>query len=106
MKANLLLISLVAFSVPLATYAANGQEVFETHCASCHGRDGKAKTPAGKKLKVKDLTQSNTNDAEIEKQIANGTQDAKGSPRMPEFKSKLSPDEIAALVEYVKTLRR
>ena len=102
----LLLIGLAALGIPAPTYAANGPEAFETNCASCHGLDGKAKTPAGKKLKVKDLAQSKIADAEIEKQIVNGTQDAKGNQRMPEFKSKLSPEEIAALVEYVKTLRR
>ena len=60
----------------------------------------------GKKLRVKDLAESKLADADIEKQIVNGTQDAKGNARMPEFKTKLSPGEIAALVAYVKTLRR
>lgn len=101
----LFLAGLIALSLPSTTFAAGGQEVFAANCASCHGLDGKAKTPAGKKLKVKDLTQSTASDADIEKQIVNGTQDAKGNQRMPEFKSKLSPEEIAALVEYVKTLR-
>lgn len=107
MKAKpFLLVGLAAIIGPTTTWAATGQDVFEMHCASCHGVDGKAKTPAGKKLRVKDLTQSAAADADIERQIANGTQDAKGNQRMPEFKSKLSPEEIAALVEYVKKLRR
>jgi cbb3-type cytochrome c oxidase subunit III len=94
--------------VPTAstTLAANSQEVFEANCASCHGADGKGRTPAGKKLRVKDLAVSQLASSDIEKQIVNGTQDAKGNARMPEFKTKLSPDEIAALVAYVKTLRR
>ena len=107
MKAKLfLLVGSVALSSPTITCAANGQEIFGEHCASCHGVDGKAKTPAGKKLRVKDLTGSKLPDPDIEKQIVNGTLDAKGNARMPEFKTKLSPEEIAALVAYVKTLRR
>ena len=97
--------ALVALCSPTVVSAVNGEEVFASHCASCHGTDGKAKTPAGKKLRVKDLTQSKLADTDIEKQIVNGTQDAKGIARMPEFKTKLSPEEIAALVAYVKALR-
>src|SRR4051812_1536484 len=77
-----LLVGLVALSSPITTSAANGEEVFATHCASCHGADGKARTPAGKKLRVKDLTQSKLADTDVEKQILSGTQDAKGSARM------------------------
>ena len=102
----LLLIGLTALGGPTAAYAANGQEVFEAHCASCHGADGKGRTPAGKKLRAKDLAESKLADADVEKQIVNGTQDAKGNARMPEFKTKLSPEEIAALVAHVKSLRR
>ena len=32
--------------------AADGAQVFKTHCAKCHGETGKADTPAGKALKV------------------------------------------------------
>jgi mono/diheme cytochrome c family protein len=92
-------------STPCVAFAASGVEMFAEHCASCHGSDGKGRTPAGKKLRVKDLAASKLADHDIEKQIVNGTQDAKGNARMPEFKTKLSPDEIAALVAYVKTLR-
>src|SRR6478736_3314424 len=105
MKANLfLLIGLAALGGPATMSAANGHDIFGEHCASCHGVDGKARTPAGKKFRVKDLTVSKLADTDIEKQIVSGTQDAKGNARMPEFKTKLSPEEIAALVAYVKTL--
>jgi len=106
MNAKLLLvIGLAALSSSTMAHAANSQEVFGEHCASCHGANGKGRTPAGKKLRVKDLAASKLADADIEKQIVNGTRDAKGNARMPEFKTKLTPDEIAALVAYVKTLR-
>lgn len=72
---------LAALSTPATTHAVSGREVFEAHCASCHGVDGKGRTPAGKKLRVKDLAESKVADADIEKQIVNGTQDPKGNAR-------------------------
>jgi mono/diheme cytochrome c family protein len=86
--------------------AVDAQEIYGANCASCHGIDGKARTPAGKKVRAKDLTESKLADGDIEKQIVSGTQDAKGNARMPSFKGKLSPEEITALVAFVKTLRR
>ena len=85
--------------------AADGQKLYITNCASCHGTDGKGRTPAGKKLGARDLTQSKLTDAEIEKQIVVGTSDAKGNSRMPSFKTVLQPEDITPLVAYVNTLR-
>lgn len=89
-----------------AVHAADGAELFITHCAPCHGADGKARTPAGKKLGAKDLSESKLADADIENQILAGTKDPKGNERMPSFKAKLAPDEVAAVVAFVKTFRR
>jgi mono/diheme cytochrome c family protein len=89
----------------IAARAADGLELFVTHCAPCHGADGKARTPAGKKLGAKDLSESKLANADIEKQILAGTKDPKGNERMPSFKAKLAPDEVAAIVAFVKTFR-
>ena len=86
--------------------AADGAEVFATHCASCHGLDGKARTPAGKKLNARDLSESKLTDAEIAHQILEGVKDKKGTPRMPAFKEKVAPADVAALVTHMKTFRR
>jgi cytochrome c oxidase cbb3-type subunit 3 len=86
--------------------AVEAKPVFLAQCASCHGVDGKAKTPIGRKLGVKDLTVSKTTDAEIEKQILEGKKDPAGKELMPSFKTKLKPEEIQALVAYVKGLRK
>ena len=85
--------------------AADGGEVFTAHCAPCHGLDGKARTPAGKKLGAKDLSESKLDDRAIEKQILFGVKDPKGSDRMPAFKERLATAEVAALVGFVKTFR-
>ena len=101
----LLLPAVFALVAPFARSTVDAEAVYGANCASCHGADGRGRTPAGKKLRVKDLAASALPDAEMEKQITTGTQDAKGNQRMPAFKDKLSPEEIAALVAFVKALR-
>src|ERR1043165_4985186 len=81
---------------------ADGKELFGKLCMPCHGKDGKAQTPIARKLGVKDLTQTKLTDAEIEKQINEGKRDDHGKELMPSFKSRLSADEIKALVAVVK----
>lgn len=84
---------------------ADAKTLFKTHCASCHGPDGKARTPVARKLGVKDLTESKTTDEEIERQILEGAKDKQGNQRMPPFKQKLSADEVKLLVGWVKSFR-
>jgi len=86
--------------------APDSREAFVKLCAPCHGEDGRARTRAARVLGVKDLTVSKTTDAEIERQIREGRQDAKGIQKMPPFKERLQPEQIEALVRYVKALRK
>lgn len=100
------LIAVFFVLLPLASlHAADGVAVFTSHCAPCHGADGKARTPAGKKLGAKDLSESKLPDAAIAQQILEGAKDSRGHERMPAFKSKLSADEVSALVSHVKAFR-
>ena len=85
--------------------AEPGATVFDSHCIPCHGPDGKARTPAGRKLGAKDLSESKLADAEIAKQIRDGVKDSRGVDKMPAFREKVTPVEIEALVAYVKAFR-
>jgi mono/diheme cytochrome c family protein len=98
---------LVVFAVVLGPRALGdaGEEIFSDKCASCHGPDGKAHTPAGRKLHAKDLTASKLTDDEIRKQVNVGHKDERGQV-MPAFKDDLKPDQIEAVVVYVKSLRK
>src|SRR5213594_3770668 len=53
--------------------AADVKENWEKHCASCHGKDGKGETKAGRKADVKNLTdaayQATFTDEQMFKQI-------------------------------------
>jgi mono/diheme cytochrome c family protein len=100
----------VAFCMVLPVVGQTSEDgskkLFAKNCASCHGKDGKAKTPIAHKLHVKDLTQSKTTDLEMVKQVTEGSFDEMGDQKMPPFKDKLSPEEILSLVAFVKTLRQ
>ncbi len=87
----------VAAAAP-ARAAEDGKALFAQKCASCHGPDGKGKTPMGKKLAAKDLTKEDKAPLdEIAKDIENGK-----PPKMAAYKGKLTPEQIQALATYIK----
>lgn len=106
MPAFRLFLATLGFACCATGRSADAADLFATHCASCHGLDGKARTPAGKKLGARDLTASKLTDTEIAHQILEGVKDKKGTPRMPPFREKVTPADVAALVTHVKTFRR
>lgn len=87
-----------------APAAAGRSEAWQTYCSVCHGDDGKAQTEKGKEKKARDLTnkkwQAKVDDDRLFKSISNG------HDKMPAFKSKLSEDEIKALVAEVRSLAK
>jgi mono/diheme cytochrome c family protein len=100
-------VALLAWAAFLAVPAlgADGKDVFIANCAPCHGPDGKAHTPAGRKLGAKDLTASKLTDAEIRKQVTEGFKDQRGLV-MPPFKDVLNSDQTDAVVAFVMSLRK
>jgi mono/diheme cytochrome c family protein len=85
--------------------AAEDAAVFENNCATCHGVDGRARTPQGRKVKAKDLRESRLTDAEIERQIREGSRSKTGASVMPAFGRELTDDEIRAVIRVVKSFR-
>src|SRR5262245_21955642 len=77
---------------------------FDSKCASCHGKDGRAKSLHAKHVHARDLTdaawQADVSDERLFNSISNG----KG--KMPSFKKKLSESQIDALVTYVRRFKR
>lgn len=74
--------------------------LYATHCASCHGSDGKGNTKKGMDLGVPDLTTSRDSTSKIKRVITNGDGD------MPAFGKKLKAAQINSLVSYVRALRK
>jgi mono/diheme cytochrome c family protein len=80
------------------------------NCQSCHGKDGKGETKAGKEKDVKDLTdpkvRADFTRPEMIKRVKEGVKDEKtGKSRMKPFGEKLSDEQIGALVDWVLALK-
>ncbi len=75
------------------------KRIFSNECQKCHEKDGKG-TKRGKKLGVPNFTdgewQDSVTDEQMIKTITNGKK------KMPAHKHKLSPEEIKAVVKYIR----
>lgn len=100
---------ILAASLIQGRAAEEAQKNWEEHCAKCHGKDGKADTKMGQKLKVRDLTdakvQSSFTDEQAFKDIKQGMT-VEGKKVMPGFAEKLTDEDIKALVSHVRTLKK
>ena len=110
MKKIFLLIATLGPSLLVApSPAADVQANWTKHCASCHGKDGKGQTKAGKMAGVKDQTdaqyQAGLKDDKIFAAIKDGLKED-GKEKMKPFKDKLSDDEIKALIAHVRSLKK
>jgi mono/diheme cytochrome c family protein len=77
--------------------------LYKQKCAACHGADGKGDTPAGKNTKVRSF-----GDPEVAKQSDDELAAAieKGKNKMPAYGKSLKPDEIKAMVAYIRSLTK
>jgi len=92
--ATLTAVVVVSF-LSLSAQAQDGSGTYKAKCAMCHGADGS-------KITAHDLQSAavqGTSDADLSAIITNG----KG--KMPASKS-LKPEEVTALVAYVRTLKK
>jgi mono/diheme cytochrome c family protein len=79
---------------------AKGQAAFKANCVSCHGSDGGG-TPLGKSIHAPDLRSE-----EVQKKShADLTQTiTEGKANMPSFKRILDPQQVQAVVDYIRDL--
>lgn len=98
-----LLVSSIA-SIASVASAADAAENWTKMCASCHAKDGSGSTVMGKKNNVEDYrdpkVQAKFTDAQAIQIITDG------KDKMKSFKEKLTPDEIKALVAYIRGLKK
>ncbi len=94
----------------LALQAADVGANFQEHCQSCHGKDGKGQTKAGRKARVKDLTdkeyQAKFSDADAVKAMKEGMKDKNGRESMKPYADKLNEAEMKELVAFVRTFAK
>lgn len=101
--AILLVVTVAALLTAPVVLAADGAALFKAKCATCHGADGSGQTAMGKTMKVRDL-----GSAEVQKQTDKELYawTAEGKGKMPAYKSKLSAEEINALVAHMRSMAK
>jgi mono/diheme cytochrome c family protein len=100
------LVASLSLLLATASFAGDsGEEVWKARCKGCHGADGKAKTKIGEKEKMADFSladwQKRHSDAQISQVILEGSDE---NPKMKPFKEKLTEEEVAAVVKFIRTL--
>ena len=78
--------------------------LFAKNCATCHGKDGQAKTFKAKFNHARNLTDPAWQISVSDEQLFNSISNGRG--RMPAWGKKLSKEQIDALVAYVRKLRK
>jgi mono/diheme cytochrome c family protein len=86
-----------------ASAAPDAASLFNSQCAQCHGRDGRAKTRRGRQTHTRDITSPEWQNDVSDERIFNSISHGKG--KMPAF-NKLSDSQIDSLVSYVRRLRK
>lgn len=81
-----------------AESSSSPRTLYNTHCSSCHGRDGKANTAKGRETDADDLTTGKVQGMSTSK-IAGIIKKGKGD--MPGFGS-LTTSQISQIVSHVK----
>lgn len=82
-----------------AAAQSEGQKLYDTNCAKCHGPDGSGNTTVGKAVGAKDLRAAEAKkltDAEIAAQIE------QGKNNMPPFGGTLNKAQIESLIPIVR----
>jgi mono/diheme cytochrome c family protein len=84
--------------------ARSAAELYSKNCASCHGKDGRAKTLKGKLKHARNLADSEWQGRVSDERIFNSIMNGKG--KMPAYGKIISEQEIDALVTYVRALKK
>ena len=110
MKKRIGLLIAIGLASIVCGRAADVNQNWGKHCASCHGKDGKGQTKAGKMADTKDLTdakyQESFTDADAFQKVKTGIKDKNGKDRMKPFEGKLSDAEIKELIAHVRTYKK
>jgi len=87
------------------------ERAWKAKCSSCHGAAGKADTDKGQQMKIVDMTSADfqaKKDDELRNAILNGVKKDKGGVKqeMDAFKGDLTPEQVDALIAYIRTFKK
>jgi cytochrome c oxidase cbb3-type subunit 3 len=85
--------------------ARDAVTIFNGKCATCHGKDGRAKTLKAKFNGARNLTDTGWQQSVTDERIFNSISNGRGK-KMPAFGEKLSQAEIESLVAHVRSLKK
>jgi cytochrome c553 len=104
-----MLITIFLLSAAVAAQADNAKVNWQMHCAMCHGKKGRANTPAGRMLGAPDLseakTQASFTDEQAFKAIKEGIE-KDGRRKMKSYAGELTDKDIRELVNYLRTFKK
>jgi mono/diheme cytochrome c family protein len=84
-----------------APQLARAKQLFKEKCTRCHGADGRGQTVIGDMLDVPDFTDKTWWKGDVkDERLLESVRDGKGG--MPKFGKKLTGQQIALLVTYVR----
>jgi cytochrome c oxidase cbb3-type subunit III len=92
----------LAFTATLSSAAktADGADIFREKCSMCHGIDGKGYAA----IKTPDFTDPKWQAAHPDKELKDAIENGVKGTAMVSFKGKLSPQQMAAVVKYIRSL--
>jgi mono/diheme cytochrome c family protein len=91
-------------SEPGTLATPDATQLYAKNCASCHGKDGRAKTLKGKLKHARNLSDGEWQEKVSDERIFNSIMNGKG--KMPAYAKKLSQGQIESLVTYVRALKK
>lgn len=94
-----------AFENNSAQVASEAAALYKSKCATCHGKDGRAKTFKAKFNSARNLTDASWQERVTDERIFNSIANGRGS-KMPAYGEKLSIAQIEALVAHVRSLKK
>lgn len=83
--------------------APDGKALYDGKCASCHGSDGVAKEMWAKKG-ARNFNDPGWQKEKTDEYLLKATMDGIAEKKMPAYKEKLKPEEVEAIVQYIRTL--
>jgi mono/diheme cytochrome c family protein len=89
-----------------AMAAPDGKAVWKEMCAPCHGARGDGRTPLGRKWGIPSFRDAEWQAAHSDDAVRDTIRGGRAGTRMRPFGSKLTSEEIDAVVGYVRKLGR
>jgi len=102
-----LIVAAAAFGCfAMSASAGDAKAVWDKQCKKCHAEDGSGSTKIGQKLEIKDYTKAESLAELSDDDLFKMTKDGVEGTKMKGYASKISDDDITALVAYMRAMAK